>query len=131
MGENDPEVFTNDYTYDIVVSASEDGGKKFEGEGKVEVYRGDYDLNAEVQDPVVSPGETVDLLLKTTDVIDRHNPVGNRKVQVEVGASRFYKQCIRLHPSKLIRCGDQLKRNRSPSNPCDQRRSPLLPGSLC
>ncbi len=83
--QDDPDVFNVDYDYGVSVSVSEDEGKSFEGEGNVTVARGDYDLIADVQNPVVSPGETVDLLLRTVNVLDAHKPAPGRPVTVEVG----------------------------------------------
>ncbi len=83
--DNDPDVFTNDYKYTISASVSEDEGKYFDGEGKVDVVRGDHDLSLEVQNPLVGPGETIDLLVRTTDAVDRKKPSAGHSVTVEIG----------------------------------------------
>ncbi|AIE84482.1 MG2 domain-containing protein [Fimbriimonas ginsengisoli] len=83
--EGDPSFFTNDYVYNVSASVTEEGGKYFDGQGEVRVVRGDHDLTLEVQNPIIQPGETVDLLLKTTDAVKRDLPSPNHMVTVEVG----------------------------------------------
>jgi uncharacterized protein YfaS (alpha-2-macroglobulin family) len=83
--DEDPDVFTNDYVYNINASVTEDQGKYFDGQGEVRVVRGDHDLSVEVQNPVVEPGETVDLLVKTTDPVKHDQPSPNHSVMIEVG----------------------------------------------
>ena len=83
--EDDPEVLTNDYQYTINASVSEDEGKYFDGQGKIDVVRGDHDLTVEVQNPLVAPGESIDLLVKTTDAVDRQKPSPGHSVVVEIG----------------------------------------------
>lgn len=87
--DNDPDVFLNDYIYNVSVEVSEDEAKTFEGSGEVRVVRGNYELSTTVQNPVVAPGEKIDLLVKTTDVLDKHKPVPNRKVTIEAGREEW------------------------------------------
>ena len=84
-GENDPEVLTNDYTYTVSASVTEDGGKYFDGEGTVRVTRGDFALAMDVENPILEPGDTAELTLLTTDATDPKKPVGGREVVVESG----------------------------------------------
>ena len=84
-GENDPEVLTNDYTYTVSASVTEDGGKYFDGEGEVRVTRGDFGMSMDVQNPILQPGDTAEILIETTDPTDPSKPVGDREVTVESG----------------------------------------------
>lgn len=83
--DGDPDVFTNNYKYNIYASVSEEGGKYFDGQGEIEVVRGDHDLSLEVQNPLVGPGESIDLLVKTTDVVKADQPSPNHTVTIEIG----------------------------------------------
>ena len=87
--EGDPEVLSNDYDYTVSASVTEDGGKYFDGEGKVRVTRGDFGMSLEVQNPILVPGDTVRLLIKTTDPTDPGKPVPNRAVTVEAGVEAY------------------------------------------
>jgi len=87
--DTDPDVFTNNYTYTVSASVTEDGGKYFDGEGEVKVVRGDFDLSADVQNPILQKGDTVDLLLKTTDPLDSQKVVPNREILVEAGREEW------------------------------------------
>ena len=84
-GENDPEILTNDYLYTVSASVTEDGGKFFDGEGQVHVTRGDFGMSMEVQNPILQPGDTAEVLVATTSPTDANEPVGNRPVTVESG----------------------------------------------
>ena len=83
--ENDPQYFTNNYKYTVSASVSEDKGKYFDGQGDVEVVRGDHNMTIEAENPIVGPGESVDLLIKTTDPVNWDKPSPNHTVTVEVG----------------------------------------------
>ncbi|MBI1331901.1 MAG: hypothetical protein GC165_03380 [Armatimonadetes bacterium] len=83
--EDDPVVLTNDYTYSIDASVSEDDAKYFDGSGQVSVVRGDHNLELDVQNPIVAPGEQVDVLVQTTDAIKHDKPAPNRTVTIEIG----------------------------------------------
>jgi len=88
-GENDPAVLTNDYTYTVSASVTEDGGKYFDGEGQVPVTRGDFAMSMEVQNPVLEPGDTAEIRIRTTDAVDPSQPVGGRTVTVETGRMAY------------------------------------------
>lgn len=87
--DDDPDVFTNDYDYTVDASITEDGGKYFDGQGQVRVVRGGYDLEMEVQNPILTPGQTADLLVKTTDPVDPSKPVAGREVVIEAGREQW------------------------------------------
>lgn len=88
-GDNDPDTFTNDYSYTVSASVTEDGGKYFDGEGQVRVVRGAHDLDIEIQNPIVTVGQTLDLLVKTTNPIDSKKPVPNQEVIIEAGREEW------------------------------------------
>ncbi|RYG22901.1 hypothetical protein EON82_15710, partial [bacterium] len=89
--ENDPDFLTNDYQYTVYAAVTEDGGKYFDGEGDVRVTRGDFGLNLEVQNPILVPGDTAEVLVTTTDPIDSKKPHGGQTVTVESGRMAYAK----------------------------------------
>ncbi len=88
-GDNDPEILTNDYDYNVNASVTEDGNKYFDGEGKVRVTRGDFGMDMELQNPILVPGDTAELAIVTTDPVDPKKPVGNRTVTIESGREAY------------------------------------------
>lgn len=88
-GDNDPEVFTNDYLYKVYANVTEDGGKYFDGDGEVRVVRGDYDVQLNVENPIVAPGEVVGVVAKVTDPVDHKRPVAGRKVELAFGREEW------------------------------------------
>ncbi len=88
-GENDPDVLTNDYDYTVSAAVTEDGGKLFDGEGKVRVTRGDFGMSMRIQNPILVPGDTAQILVKTTSPTDAKKPVGGRTVTVESGVEAY------------------------------------------
>ncbi|CAN5712582.1 hypothetical protein BH11ARM2_BH11ARM2_19180 [soil metagenome] len=88
-GDNDPDVFTNDYVYNVYASVTEDDSKYFDGEGKVRVTRGDFNLAMEVQNPILAKGDTADLLVRTTDPLDGKKPSPNHQVEIQAGREEW------------------------------------------
>jgi len=86
---NDPSAFDTDYVYTVSASVKDEGGKYFDGEGKVRLVRGDHDLRVEVERQVVRPGENVDVVVRTTSVIDKERPVSGREVRLQVGREEW------------------------------------------
>jgi hypothetical protein len=89
--ENDPEFLTNDYQYTVSASVTEDGGKYFDGEGQVRVTRGDFGMSLEVQNPILVPGDTAEVLVTTTDAVDSKKPLGGQTVAIEAGRMAYAK----------------------------------------
>ncbi len=87
--DDDPEVFTNNYTYTVNASVTEDDAKYFDGSGEVNVLRGDHNLSIEVENPLVAPGESIDLLVKTTDPINEKKPSPGHVVSIEIGREEW------------------------------------------
>lgn len=88
-GENDPEVLTNDYEYNVDAAVTADGGKYFDGHGKVRVTRGDFGMSMDLQNPILEPGDTAELAITTTDPLNPQKPVANRTVTVESGREAY------------------------------------------
>ena len=88
-GENDPAILTNDYDYTVSAAVTEDGGKLFDGEGKVRVTRGDLGMSMRVENPILVPGDTARILIRTTAPTDPKKPVAGRMVTVEAGVEAY------------------------------------------
>lgn len=82
---DDPDYFDNDYNYQVSASVTEDGSKYFDGQGEVMVVRGEHNLQIQVMNPLLAPGDTMDLLVKTTDPTKHTIPVPNQAVTIELG----------------------------------------------
>ena len=87
--ENDPQVFTNDYLYEVSADVSEADGKSFNGSGQVRVVRGDFDLSVTVENPILSKGEVAHLTVRTTDPVKSDLPAGDKTITVESGIERW------------------------------------------
>lgn len=87
--EDDPDFFTNDYNYTVYASVTEDQGKYFNGTGEVRVVRGDFSLDMDVQNPIVTNGQSVELEIRTINPIDGTKMVPNRDVVIEAGREEW------------------------------------------
>lgn len=101
-GQEDPEFWTNDYSYRVNASVTEDDAKYFDGEGEVSVVRGDHNVLLEVQNPLVMKGDTVDLLVKTTDPTKPNVAYPNQPILIEVGHSVWTKRELVFVPKRKI-----------------------------
>ena len=76
----------NDLKYTLSVSGSDVSGRYFDGEGSVEVVRGDIDLSVAFGEYVVAPGSSVQVLVRGK-MYGSGEPAAGAKVSVEFGRS--------------------------------------------
>jgi len=98
---DDKSIPLTDADFNIEVSATDQSNKIVSGNGTVHVSRGAYDLTATSQNYLVSPGGTIDLLVRTRSIENSNLPVPRRSVSVQVSSEEWQKGV-----TKLISRGD-------------------------
>lgn len=79
---------TNDSLITFDVSVSESGDKYFDGKGSVKLTRGAYSLTSDVDQYMVSPGQTANVTFTSTKYLD-DKPASGLTITVEYGMANW------------------------------------------
>ncbi|HLK16821.1 MAG TPA: MG2 domain-containing protein, partial [Fimbriimonadaceae bacterium] len=88
--DDDPNQFDSDYVYTVNASVADAGDRYFTGTGTVKVARGDTRLDVDTDHYVASPGDVINLTVKTSENPKSSIPAAGRTVNVEVGTDDWY-----------------------------------------
>lgn len=82
-----------DYTYSVMVSASDEGDKYFEGEGSVKVTRGTFETSVETTDYLGTVGTPVEVVVKASSHEDGKGIAG-KNFRIAVGEENWSGQGV-------------------------------------
>jgi alpha-2-macroglobulin len=91
-----------DYQYQIQAFVTDEGGRYFEGQGRVKVVRGDVRLAIETDRYVLSPKEEAVVTLVATDHATGR-PVANQPIRLEIGNEHWSRQSGAVYQALEVR----------------------------
>ncbi|MBC8065388.1 MAG: carboxypeptidase regulatory-like domain-containing protein [Chlorobia bacterium] len=112
-----------DYTYSVMVSASDEGDKYFEGAGSVKVTRGRFQTEIETNDYLGEVGRPVELTVKATSHEDGKGIAG-KTIQIVAGEDNWTGEKVDFEPM------ENLQATTGPDGTAKLSYTPSKPGSL-
>lgn len=112
-----------DYTYSLMVTASDEGDKYFEGEGSVKVTRGTFETSIETTDYLGQVGTPVEVVVKATSHEDGKGLAG-KSIKIVAGEENWAGDSVNFEPI------ENLSATTGPDGTAKLTYNPTRPGSL-